>query len=88
MVKECLIRAILIVYENTNEIYRHCVQVDLHDLGVAKKCQVHLWHKTWPNLTDINTCENICLIQACIYCGYYKTFSRGLGIMTIHHQPL
>ena len=29
---------------------------------VAKKYQLHLWHKIWQNLTGIDTCENIRLI--------------------------
>ena len=71
----------LIVHENAHEIYKHCVQASLDDWDVAKKYQVHLWHKTWQNLTDIDTCENIRLIQACICHDYYKIFS-----MAIHHQ--
>ena len=59
MVKECPNHAILIVYENTHEIYKHCLQVDLDGRGVAKRYQVHLWHKKCQNLTDIDTCENI-----------------------------
>ena len=88
MVRKCLIHAILIVYENTREIYKQNVQVDLDGCGVAKGHQVHLSHKTWQNLTDFDTCENICLIQACINHGYYKYFSKEQEMMTIHHQPL
>ena len=33
--------------------------------------------KTQKNLADINTCDSIRLIQACIYHEYYKTFSKG-----------
>ena len=58
----CLIHVILIVHENTHEIYKHCVQVSFDGQGVARKYQVHLWGKTWQNLTDIDTCENIPLI--------------------------
>ena len=36
-------------------------------------------YKTWQNLTDIDTYENIRLIQACIYYGYYKFFSKSKG---------
>ena len=43
--------AILITHQNTHEIYRHCVQVDLDDSDVVKKYQVYLRHKTWQNLT-------------------------------------
>ena len=39
-------------------------------------------------LTEINTCENIRLIQACIYYGYYEIFSKGQQIMAIHHNIL
>ena len=88
MVRKCLIHSTLIVYENTHEIYQHWVQADLDDWDVAKKYQVHLLHKTWQNLTDIDTRENIRLIQASIYHGYYKIFSKGQGIMAIHHNPL
>ena len=45
-------------------------------------------NKTWQNLTDIDTCENIRLIQACIYHGYYKIFSKGKWITAIHHSLL
>ena len=62
------------------------MQVDLYDWDVAKKYQVHLWDKTWPNLIDIDTSENIRLIQACMYHGYHKIFSKGQGIMAIHHN--
>ena len=51
------------------------MQANLDGRGVAKRYQVHLWHKTWQNLTDIDTCENIRLIKACIYHGYYTIFS-------------
>ena len=81
MVKKCLFYAILIVYENTHEIYKHCLQVDLDGWGVAKRYQVHLWHKTGKNLTDTDRFENIHLIQACIYHDYYKIL-----IMAIHHN--
>ena len=77
MVKKCIIHAILIIYENTHEIYKQPIQASLNDLGVAKKYEVHLSHKTWQNLTDIDTCEDISLIQACIYQEYYKIFSKG-----------
>ena len=62
--------------------------MDLDDWDVAKKYQVYLWHKTGQNLTDINTFENIRLIQACMFHGYYKIFSKGEEIMAIHDQPL
>ena len=76
----------LIVHENTHEIYKQHVQASLDDWDVAKKYQVHLSHKTWQNLTDIDTCENIRLIQACIYHDYYKIFSKGQKIMAIYHN--
>ena len=82
MVKKCLIHAILIVYENTHEIYKHCVEVDLDGGGVAKNYQVHLWHKNTAK------CDHIRLIQACILLDYYKIFSKRQEIMAIHHQPL
>ena len=72
----CLIHVILIVHENTHEIYKHCVQVSFNGQDIAKKYQVRLWHKTKQNLTDTYTCENICLIQACIYHDYYKIFFK------------
>ena len=77
MVKKCLIHAILILHEITNEIYKHCVQASLNGSDITKKLQVHSWHKTWQNLTDTDTCEDIRLIQAYIYHDYYKTFSKG-----------
>ena len=77
---------ILILYENTHEIYEKSVQASLDDWDVAKKYQVHLSHKTWQNLTDIDTFENIRLIQAYIYHDYYKSFCKGQGIMAIHHN--
>ena len=86
MVKKCLIHAILIAYENTHEIYEQRVQASLDDWDVAKKFQVHLWRQTWQNLTNIDTYENIRSIQACIYHGYYKIFSRRLGKEAIHHN--
>ena len=39
-------------------------------------------------LMDTNTCENIRLIQACIYHDYYKIFSKGQEIMAIHRNLL
>ena len=86
MVKECLNHAILIVHENIHETYKHLVQVNLDGAGVAKRYQVHLQHQTGKNLTDINKCENIHLIQACIYHNYYKIYSKGPWIMAIHHN--
>ena len=79
MVKKFInvIYSILIVHENTHEIYKQRVQASLDDRGVTKKYQVHLSHKTWQNLTDTDTCENMRLIQACIHHGYYKIFSKG-----------
>ena len=71
MVKKCLNHVILIVYENTHETYKYCVQASLDGWDVAKKYQVHLSHKTWQNLADTDTFENIRLIQAFIYHGYY-----------------
>ena len=76
------------VYENTYEIYKQIVQASLDNWDAAKRYQVHLWHKTWQNLTDIDTCENIRLIQACIYHDYYKIFSKGQEIMAIHRNLL
>ena len=76
----------LIAYENTHEIYKQSVQVSLDDKDVVKKYQVHLQWQTGQNLTKIDTCENIGLIQACIYHGYYKIFSEGQEIMAIHHN--
>ena len=73
-------------YESTHEIYKQSVQASLDGWGVAKRDQVHLWHKTGQNLTDIDTCENIRLTQACIYHDYYKIFSKGQEIMAIHHN--
>ena len=67
----------LIAYENTHEIYKQSVQVSLDDKDVVKKYQVHLQWQTGQNLTKIDTCENIGLIQACIYHGCYKIFSEG-----------
>ena len=84
MVRKFLIYAILIVHENTHEIYKHCVQVGLDDWDTAKKYQAHLWHKTWQNLTGIIKCENIRLIQTYIYHDY----SKGPEAMAIHHQLL
>ena len=49
---------------------------------------MHLWHKTWQNLNDIDICENIRLIQACIYHDYYKISSKGQWITVIHHSLL
>ena len=86
MVKKCLIHAKLTVYENIHQICKQLVQIDLDDLDAAKKYQAYLWHKTKQNLTGTDTCENIRLIQAYIYHGYYKMFSKGLKIMAIHHQ--
>ena len=86
MVKKCVIHAILMVLENTYEIYKQHVQAGLDDWGIAKKYEVHLSHKTWQNLTDINTCENIRLIRACIYQDYDKFFSKGWEIMVIHRN--
>ena len=77
MVKKCVIHAVLILHDNTHEIYKQRVQASLNDLGVAKKYKVHLSHKTWQNLTDTDTCKNILLIQACIYHDYYESFSKG-----------
>ena len=37
-------------------------------------------------LMDTNTCENIRLIQACIYHDYYIIFSKEQELMTIHHS--
>ena len=74
--------------QTMHEIYKPCVQVRLDGWGVAKKYQVHLWHKTWQDLTDTDTCENTRLIQACIYHDYYKIFSKGQEIMAIHHNLL
>ena len=65
------------VHENTHEIYKQGIQASLDNRGVAKKYQVQLSHKRWQNLTDNDTCENIRLIQACIYHGCYKFFSKG-----------
>ena len=88
MVKEYLIHAILFADKNTHEIYKQHVQAGLDDLDVANKYQAHLWHKARQNLTGIDTCENIRLIQACIYHDYYKIFSKGEEIMAIHHNLL
>ena len=88
MVKKYLIHAILIVHESTREIYKQHVQASLDGWDVTKKHQVHLSHKTWQNLTDTDTCENIRLIEPCIYYGYYKIFSKGQEIMAIHHNLL
>ena len=62
MVNKCLIHAILIVYENTHEIYKQSVQASLGGWDVAKKYQVHLQQQTEKNLTDINAGQNIHLI--------------------------
>ena len=86
MVKKCPIYVVLIVHENTHEFYQQRVQASLDGWGVAKKYQVHLWHKTWQKFTDTDTSENIRLIQVCIYHGYYKRFSKGQEITTIHHS--
>ena len=40
------------------------------------------------NLTDIDTCENIRLIQACVYHGYFKILSKEQWIAAIHHSLL
>ena len=85
---KCLNHAILIVHENKQEIYKHYVQVSLDGYGVAKRYQMHLWRNTWQNLTTISTCQNIRLMQACIYYGYYKISSKGQWITTIHHSLL
>ena len=42
MVKECLDYKVLIVREDIDEMYKHCVQVNLDGWGVNKKHQVHL----------------------------------------------
>ena len=86
--KEYLIHAISIVHETTHEIYKQRVQAGLDGLDVAKKYQAHLWHKTRQNLTGIDTCENIRLIQACIYHDYYKIFPKGQETMAIYHNLL
>ena len=80
--------AILIVHESTHKIYKRCVRVSLDGLGVAKKYQVHLYLKTKQNLTDIDTYENIRLIQACTYDDYYKISSKGHWTMVIRHSLL
>ena len=49
---------------------------------------MHLWPKTWQNLTNIDTCENIRLIQACIYHDHDNSLSKGNWIMVIHHSLL
>ena len=86
MASKCLIHAVLIVHENTHEIYKQRVQANLDGLDVAKKYKAHPSHKTKQNLTNTDTCENNRLIQACIYHDYYKIFSKEQEIMAIHHN--
>ena len=86
MVKEFLIHAILIVYENVYEIYKQNVQGSWDDWDIVKKYQVHLRRQTGQNVTDTDTRENICLIQPCINHGYYKMFSKGQEITAIHQS--
>ena len=63
------------------------MQASLGSWGVATKYQVHLSHKTWQNLADIDTCENIRLIQVCIYHSYYKILAiKGWEIMSINRN--
>ena len=44
--------------------------------------------QTEQNLTDIDTRENIRLIQACTYHDYYKISSKEYWIMAINHNLL
>ena len=86
MVKKCPNHAILIVHEDTHEIYKQRVQASLDGSSVVKKCQVPLWYETWQTLTDIDTCKNIRLIQAFIYHGYYNIISKGQSVTTIYNS--
>ena len=86
MVKEFLIHALLIVYENAYEIYKQNVQASWDDWDIVKKYQVDLQQQTGQNLIDIDTRESIRLIQPCIYHGYYKMFSKGQEITAIHQS--
>ena len=88
MVKECLDCEVLIVHENIDEIWRERAQVNLDCCGGAMIYQVRLWHKTVQNLADTDTCQNIRLIQACIYHCYYKISFKGHWLTTIYHSLL
>ena len=88
MVKECLDYEVLIAHENIDEIYRQRARVSLDVEGAAKKYRVYLWQQTEQNLTDTNTCENICLVLAYIYHGYHGISSKARLIRTIHHRLL
>ena len=55
------------VHENTEEINKYCVQVNLDDWDVAMKYQAYLWLKTVQCLAGNGKFWSICLITACIY---------------------
>ena len=72
MAIEHLNAAMLFVHENTLEINKQCTQANLDCYNVALKYQAHLQQKILQNLANINTFENIHLIQSCIYHGHCK----------------
>ena len=41
-VRKFLIHKVLFIHESTHEIYKHCIEANLHGKGVTKKYQVHL----------------------------------------------
>ena len=95
MAKKRLNRAVLIVHEDTHEVYtsKYILTCTLRTskCGWLRCCQEipsALMTQTGQNLTDIDTCENIRLIQFCICHGYYKLFSKGQWITATHHSLL
>ena len=67
--------SVFFAYESTYEIGKHCVDTSSGGDDVAMKYQVHLWEKTLESLADIDTFEDIYLIQGCIYHDQCKILS-------------
>ena len=61
--------------KSKNRAYKQVWTIEM--LPRNTKCTCN--RKQVKNLTDIDTCKNIRLIQACIYHDYYKFSPKGKG---------
>ena len=76
MAKEYVKYKVIFLHENTHEIVKHRIKnSDGH--SVTMKYQIHSWHKTLQKLSDIDTFENIYLIQTCTSHDHSRFLPKG-----------
>ena len=64
-----------IYMKSINRAYKQVWMIEMLPRNTKRPCN----EKQGKNLTGIDTCENIRLIQACIYHDYYQCFPKGKG---------